>query len=123
MSCCCSCNIISSPELKLLQEGKTGPVIQETTIDSYSNQLWARKNKHNLVMASLLEREFQFWKSCDLDTLWFTLMLPKWPVNQMMRSKTGIGWDYLDLAVPDGEGDGTPLQYSCLENPMYGGAW
>ena len=23
----------------------------------------------------------------------------------------------------DGEGDGTPLQYSCLENPMDGGAW
>jgi len=22
-----------------------------------------------------------------------------------------------------GEGDGTPLQYSCLENPMDGGAW
>ena len=22
-----------------------------------------------------------------------------------------------------GEGDGTPLQYSCLENPMNGGAW
>ena len=22
-----------------------------------------------------------------------------------------------------GEGDGTPLQYSCLENPMHGGAW
>ena len=22
-----------------------------------------------------------------------------------------------------GEGDGTPLQYSCLENPMEGGAW
>ena len=21
------------------------------------------------------------------------------------------------------EGDGTPLQYSCLENPMNGGAW
>ena len=21
------------------------------------------------------------------------------------------------------EGDGTPLQYSCLENPMDGGAW
>ena len=28
--------------------------------------------------------------------------------------------------VPDtvfGEGNGTPLQYSCLENPMGGGAW
>ena len=22
-----------------------------------------------------------------------------------------------------GEGDGNPLQYSCLENPMEGGAW
>ena len=22
-----------------------------------------------------------------------------------------------------GEGTGTPLQYSCLENPMDGGAW
>ena len=25
--------------------------------------------------------------------------------------------------VPGGEGNGTPLQYSCLENPMDGGAW
>ena len=24
---------------------------------------------------------------------------------------------------PSGEGNGTPLQYSCLENPMDGGAW
>ena len=23
----------------------------------------------------------------------------------------------------DGEGNGTPLQYSCLENSMDGGAW
>ena len=22
-----------------------------------------------------------------------------------------------------GEGNGTPLQYSCLESPMHGGAW
>ena len=28
-----------------------------------------------------------------------------------------------DLAKSLGEGDGTPLQYSCLENPMDGGAW
>ena len=27
------------------------------------------------------------------------------------------------LAVSDGEGNGTPLQYSCLENPVDGGAW
>ena len=28
-----------------------------------------------------------------------------------------------DICSLDGEGDGTPLQYSCLENPMDGGAW
>ena len=30
----------------------------------------------------------------------------------------------LVFAKDDGEeGNGTPLQYSCLENPMDGGAW
>ena len=29
----------------------------------------------------------------------------------------------LDLEKVDGEGNGTPLQYSCLENLMGGGAW
>ena len=28
-----------------------------------------------------------------------------------------------DLNLIGGEGNGTPLQYSCLENPMDGGAW
>ena len=27
------------------------------------------------------------------------------------------------MGKTDGEGDGTPLQYSCLENPMDRGAW
>ena len=27
------------------------------------------------------------------------------------------------VRLPCGEGNGTPLQYSCLENPMDGGAW
>ena len=30
---------------------------------------------------------------------------------------------YITTLFPSGEGDGTPLQYSCLENPMDGGAW
>ena len=29
----------------------------------------------------------------------------------------------MDLIEADREGNGTPLQYSCLENPMDGGAW
>ena len=27
------------------------------------------------------------------------------------------------VELASGEGNGTPLQYSCLENPMDGGAW
>ena len=30
---------------------------------------------------------------------------------------------WLSIYFPRGEGNGTPLQYSCLENPMDGGAW
>ena len=29
----------------------------------------------------------------------------------------------ISLRLMAGEGNGTPLQYSCLENPMDGGAW
>ena len=31
--------------------------------------------------------------------------------------------NYTVLGFYIGEGNGTPLQYSCLENPMDGGAW
>ena len=31
--------------------------------------------------------------------------------------------NYLILLNCIGEGNGTPLQYSCLENPIDGGAW
>ena len=30
---------------------------------------------------------------------------------------------FLQLEAGVGEGNGTPLQSSCLENPMDGGAW
>ena len=29
----------------------------------------------------------------------------------------------MDLEITIGEGNGTPFQYSCLENPMDGGTW
>ena len=31
--------------------------------------------------------------------------------------------DFILGGFQSGEGNGTPLQYSCLENPMDGGAW
>ena len=36
------------------------------------------------------------------------------------RRKQGVNVQWMFTV---GEGDGTPLQYSCLENPMDGGAW
>ena len=32
-------------------------------------------------------------------------------------------WNWHLLRRGTGEGNGTPLQYCCLENPMDGGAW
>ena len=34
-----------------------------------------------------------------------------------------LHWNYGVLTTGLEEGNGTPLQYSCLENPMDGGAW
>ena len=38
----------------------------------------------------------------------------------MSKSKVWLGFGLYKLL---GEGNGNPLQYSCLENPMDGGAW
>ena len=47
------------------------------------------------------------------------------PGVKMALTSNQICW-HLDIgltSLPNGEGNGTPLQYSCLENPMDGGAW
>ena len=47
-------------------------------------------------------------------------------VGQFTHSLTPNEWWSWDLSpgsLAPGEGNGTPLQYSCLENPMDGGAW
>ena len=47
-------------------------------------------------------------------------MLKKLPVNARdLRDAHSIP----RLGRSPGEGNGNPLQYSCLENPMDGGAW
>ena len=40
-------------------------------------------------------------------------------VTLLSNEKSNLGATLLSI----GEGNGTPLQYSCLENPMDGGAW
>ena len=50
----------------------------------------------------------------------FCLHLNCCPANRFISS---IFLDYIYIYVLVGEGNGNPLQYSCLENPMDGGAW
>ena len=54
-----------------------------------------------------------------------------WSSFKHCRLEVGWGWSGKGKTIPSGrgtsdfggEGDGTPLQYSCLENSMDGGAW
>ena len=49
-------------------------------------------------------------------------LLLLWSLPEKLKLKSGC----LQLIPPTrncGEGNGNPLQYSCLENPMEGGAW
>ena len=43
-------------------------------------------------------------------------------VSELCRTPKLVS-DNWEVWEATGEGDGTPLQYSCLENPMDGGAW
>ena len=46
-----------------------------------------------------------------------TLVIAKPDENIMIKA------NYRPVLLVAGEGNGTPLQYSCLENPMDGGGW
>ena len=45
--------------------------------------------------------------------------------NEAIKKKSfAVNTDFSrSLYIIEGEGNGNPLQYSCMENPMDGGAW
>ena len=55
-----------------------------------------------------------FQNMCDLEDSGVMLLLA-WNDNQISRNNLPKDMN--------GEGNGNPLQYSCLENPMDKGAW
>ena len=44
-------------------------------------------------------------------------------VGKESTCSTGDAGSFPELGRSPGGGNGNPLQYSCLENPMDGGAW
>ena len=75
----------------------------------------------------------QSWKSqiidkliskIDFDTSFLRRLGIIFPMCTLEHQRQPICYLNLDLnTVCNGEGNGTPLQYSCLENPMDAGAW
>ena len=58
------------------------------------------------------------WKYGQMSVAWILPSLFPDQLLYFMWVKT-MAWSH----IPFGEGNGNPLQYSCLENPMDGGAW
>ena len=54
---------------------------------------------------------------------WGSNTLTPISVFQQLLPNSPLLINYTSTASSFGEGNGTPLQYSCLENPMDGGAW
>ena len=56
--------------------------------------------------------------------VWYCHLFKNFPQFVVIHTVKGFG--LINKPEVDGflgEGNGTPLQYSCLENPMDGGAW
>ena len=61
---------------------------------------------------------YSLWRSdCSSFFYWVFLLLG------ILKNILEIHPFWLYVNTFPGEGNGTPLQYSCLENPMDGGAW
>ena len=53
----------------------------------------------------------------------YTTIFPGGSDGQASAYSAGDPGSIPGLGRSPGEGNGNPLQYSCLENPMDGGAW
>ena len=63
------------------------------------------------------------WKSCVCISVSIRMGFPSWLSGKESAYKAGdAGW-VPGLGRSPGEGNGNPIQYSCLGNPMDRGAW
>ena len=120
-----SCEVRSFGHWKLLNIG----VICYSTLDNQYSVLFKNKNSQNTLLVrikriwiiwhSFLEKwVFLFFKN---DLLASDKPLDHFLVCSFLLKKFSMYW-FL-VCILTGEGNGNPLQYSCLENAMDGGAW
>ena len=83
----------------------------------YIYKSWRRKWQPTLVF---LPRKSHWWRSLVGYSPWGRKELY---TTERLHYSLYVRVELLGHRVWNGEGNGTPLQYSCLENPMDGGAW
>ena len=79
--------------------------------DTFSEPQFHNQHLHSTSFLPMFISEVQF---CP-----FYLLAPHLPLLPTLKIRLQL----LSPALLLGEGNGNPLQYSCLENPMDGGAW
>ena len=69
--------------------------------------------------------KFRYDLFCHLLRICFCVLMSSFIANEVMYYNTCLiqKSSYLQIYVVPQEGNGNPLQYSCLENPMDRGAW
>ena len=83
---------------------------------------------------SIRQKQHKRYRKIFINFTIINLNFPIWAhhkENEKKNLKNHTYWTYIKeqklnyilLGISRGEGNSTPLQYSCLENPMDGGAW
>ena len=88
---------------------KNLPVMQETRVQSLGQE--DPLEKKMVALTSILAQRIPFWG------------FPGGTSGKEPACQVGDSGSLPRSGSSPGEGNGNPLQYSCLENPMHRGAW
>ena len=80
--------------------------------------------RNRIWVSRIAGRRFTVWGTRGvIGRGWFSIGFPGGLDGKVSVYNAGDLGSILGLGRSAGEGNGSPLQYSCLENPMDGGAW